>query len=62
MLAANESCKMILEFELSLSSTTVQWKDKQHWSADQLNRSRRSNFLLVVASRQRDSSALGIHP
>ena len=25
--------------------TTVQWKDKQHWSADQLNRSRRFIFV-----------------
>ena len=41
--------------------TTVQWEDKQHWSADQLNWSRQS-FFGVVASRWRDSSARGVGP
>ena len=43
VLLANESCKMIIikiliKSVLNMSETTVQLKDKQHWSADQINR------------------------
>ena len=43
-LATNKSCKIIEQFQLVshqyIGKTIVQWKDKQHWLADQLNQPR----------------------
>ena len=47
-----------------MSETTVQWKDKQQWSADQLIQSCQSIFLSLpfFASCWRDSSAHRMDP
>ena len=51
-----------------MSATTAQWKDKQHWSANQLNWSCQSisfggrTFVTFFSTRRCDLSAHGMGP
>ena len=45
VLAADKSCRIVLQFQLlatNVLATSVQWKDKHHWSAHQFIWSRKS--------------------